>query len=123
MVVSSRSRCPSRIWMVRRSAPASSRWVAKQWRNVCGWMSIPRPARVAASRQASQTILVVIGWSDVCQRLPGNSHNPAGTELGFDGVPSYYNILTNNFALKFVENGSAYGGNGKGLGGYRVRRS
>ena len=27
-----RLRCPNRIWMVRRSVPDSSRWVAKQWR-------------------------------------------------------------------------------------------
>jgi hypothetical protein len=31
-VVSLRSLCPSKSWMVRKSAPASSRWVAKQWR-------------------------------------------------------------------------------------------
>jgi hypothetical protein len=41
--------------------------------------------------------------------------------LGFDGVPSYYNILTNSFAIKFVENGSAYGGNGNGLGDYKLQ--
>jgi hypothetical protein len=56
--------------------------------------------------------------------LPPNAaigYNPAGTELGFDGVPSYYNILTNSFAIKFVENGSAYGGNGNGLGDYKLQ--
>ena len=35
-MVSSRSRWPSSIWMVRRSAPASSRCVAKQCLSVCG---------------------------------------------------------------------------------------
>ena len=29
--------------------PASSRWVAKQWRRVCGWMCLcAKPARLAA---------------------------------------------------------------------------
>ena len=28
--------CPSSSWIVRRSAPPSSRWVAKEWRSVCG---------------------------------------------------------------------------------------
>src|SRR5271169_4326010 len=74
MVVSSRSRCPSNIWMVRRSAPASSRCVAKQCLSVCGCTSFWRPACWAAFLQASQTTLVVIGVSPVCQRLPGNSH-------------------------------------------------
>src|ERR1700730_6341221 len=32
------------------------------------------PARCAASLQAFQTTLVVIGVSPLCQRLPGNSH-------------------------------------------------
>ena len=81
-MVSSRSRCPSNIWMVRRSAPASSRCVAKQCLSVCGCTSFWRPARWAAFLQASQTTLVVIGVSPVCQRLPGNSH-----ALGLRGNP------------------------------------
>jgi hypothetical protein len=28
---------PSSSWMTRRSAPPSSRWVAKEWRNAWGW--------------------------------------------------------------------------------------
>jgi hypothetical protein len=60
--------------MVWRSAAASSRCVAKQWRKVCGWTAFLRPARWAASLQAFQTTLVSIGVSPVCQRLPGNSH-------------------------------------------------
>ncbi len=40
---------PSRTWMVRTSAPASSRWVAKLWRNEWGLMCLVRPeARTAA---------------------------------------------------------------------------
>src|SRR5712664_4587653 len=41
--------------------------------SVCGCTSFWRPARWAASLQASQTTLVVIGVAPVCQRLPGNS--------------------------------------------------
>ena len=40
---------------------------------VCGCTGLVMPARSAASRQALQTTLVVIGWLAVCQRLPGNS--------------------------------------------------
>src|SRR5258707_2200311 len=58
---------------MRRSAPGSSRCVAKQCLSVCGCTSFWRPARWAASLQAFQTTLVVIGVSPVCQRLPGNS--------------------------------------------------
>ncbi len=29
---------PSNSWMARRSAPASRRWVAKEWRRECGLM-------------------------------------------------------------------------------------
>src|ERR1039458_3566409 len=62
--------------MVRRSAPASSRWVAKQWRRVCGWICLLwRPARSAAIWQALHRTFVVTGWLDVCRRLPGKSHS------------------------------------------------
>ena len=61
--------------MVRRSAPFSSRWVAKQWRSVWGCSGFSIPARCAASRQAYQTTLVVMGESAVCHRPPGNSHS------------------------------------------------
>src|SRR3972149_6006183 len=30
------SACPRRSWTERRSAPPSSRWVAKAWRRTCG---------------------------------------------------------------------------------------
>src|SRR6266849_6001108 len=60
MVVCSRSLWPNSIWMLRRSAPASSRCVAKQCLSVCGCTSFWRPARWAASLQASQTTLVSI---------------------------------------------------------------
>jgi hypothetical protein len=30
---------PSRTWMVRRSAPASSMWVAQAWHNVSSYCS------------------------------------------------------------------------------------
>ena len=35
---------PSNIWMVRMSTPASRRWVAKQWRRVCGVTCFSMPA-------------------------------------------------------------------------------
>ena len=38
-----------------------SRWVAKQCRRVWGWTSLRIPARLAASRQAVQKTLAVIG--------------------------------------------------------------
>src|ERR1019366_5605111 len=38
--------------MVRRSAPFSSKCVAKQWRKVWGWIRFCRPARWAAFWQA-----------------------------------------------------------------------
>src|ERR1700735_3616754 len=34
--VVSRSRWPSKSWMLRRSVPASSRWGANEWRSTCG---------------------------------------------------------------------------------------
>src|SRR5882672_4573383 len=42
---------PSIAFTARRSAPRSSRWVAKLWRSVCGW-TLRRPA-AAAWRQSS----------------------------------------------------------------------
>ena len=39
-----RLRWPSRIWMVRRSVPSSSRWVAKLCRSVCTVTCLSSPA-------------------------------------------------------------------------------
>src|SRR5674476_735230 len=39
--------CPSNSWTIRRSAPPSSRWVANEWRSVCGVARPPRPAAAA----------------------------------------------------------------------------
>src|SRR5450759_4644044 len=44
---------PSRTWMVRRSAPASSMWVAQAWRNRCGWTGCLMRARPPASRHSA----------------------------------------------------------------------
>src|SRR6266446_5822872 len=74
MVVCSRSLWPNSIWMLRRSAPCSSRCVAKQCLSVWGCTGFLMPARLAAFRQACQTTFVEIGRSLVCWRLPGNSH-------------------------------------------------
>src|ERR1019366_8661084 len=43
-------------------------------RATSSWLST-RPARSAAIWQALHRTLVVTGWLDVCQRLPGNSHS------------------------------------------------
>ena len=59
--VVSRSPCPSRSWMVRRSVPASNKWVAQLWRRVCGVTRLLMPARRAASLHAIQTVLSEIG--------------------------------------------------------------
>src|SRR5271169_975422 len=59
--VVSRSPCPSRTWMVRRSVPASNKWVAQLWRSVCGVTRLRMPARCAASLHAIQTVLSEIG--------------------------------------------------------------
>ena len=41
---------PIRSWTVRMSVPDSSRWVAKQWRKMCGEMCFGTPLFRAASR-------------------------------------------------------------------------
>src|ERR1035438_4332688 len=61
--VVSRSPCPSRTWMVRRSVPASNKWVAQLWRSVCGVTRLRMPARCAASLHAIQTVLSEMGCS------------------------------------------------------------
>ena len=73
-MVCSRSLWPNSIWMLRRSAPCSSRCVAKQCLSVWGCTSFWMPARLAAFRHACQTTFVEIGLSLVWCRLPGNSH-------------------------------------------------
>src|SRR2546427_8204556 len=59
--VVSRSPCPSRTWIVRRSVPASNKWVAQLWRSVCGVTRLRMPARRAASLHAIQTVLSEMG--------------------------------------------------------------
>ena len=54
---------PNNNWMVRRSAPPSSRCVAKLCRRVCGPMRFLIPAFAAALLQAYQTVLSEIGPS------------------------------------------------------------
>src|SRR3989441_5400787 len=61
--VVSRSPCPSRTWRVRRSVPASNKWVAQLWRSVCGVTRLRMPARRAASLHAIQTVLSEMGCS------------------------------------------------------------
>ena len=45
----------------QKTEVASSRWVAKQWRSVWGCRLLRMPARLAASRQACQTVFVSMG--------------------------------------------------------------
>jgi len=59
--------------MVRRSVPASSKWVAPLWRIRCGETLLRMPARFRASAQARHTILSVIGCSQSRCRREGNS--------------------------------------------------
>src|SRR5713226_10361176 len=62
-VVCLRSEWPSSTWIVRRSVPASSKWVAKQWRKMWGDTRLSMPAFFLASCTASQTTFGVIGLS------------------------------------------------------------
>ena len=52
---------PSRTWMVRRSVPASSKWVAKLWRRVWTVTCLPRPALWQARPQTCHTLSGVMG--------------------------------------------------------------
>src|SRR5439155_8196540 len=56
-------------WMVRRSVPASNKWVAQLWRRVCGVTCLRMPARCAASLHAIQTVLSEIGSSSLWRRV------------------------------------------------------
>ena len=64
---------PRRCWIVR-SVPAPSRWVAPQWRKVCGETRLVRPQRRATLRSMCQTALREIGcraWFLGRGRRPG----------------------------------------------------
>ena len=63
MEVGFRSACPRVAWTVGRSAPPSTRCVAKLCRSRCGRTALVMPALCAASRQASHSTLGVIGLS------------------------------------------------------------
>src|SRR5437868_2572290 len=67
------SACPSRTWMVRRSAPASSMCVAKLCRNTCGVTGLSRPARRPAVLHATRILFRSMGrWGRI---LDGNSQS------------------------------------------------
>src|SRR5664279_3322227 len=61
--------------MVRRSAPFSSKCVAKQCLRVWGWIRFCRPARWAAFWQAYHTVFGVMGRGAVWQGPPGNNQS------------------------------------------------
>ena len=58
----SRSRWPSSSWMLRRSVPASSRWVAKEWRSTWGLSGLEIPICWRSFWQATRTVLAFNGW-------------------------------------------------------------
>src|ERR1039458_7452498 len=70
--------------MVRKSAPDSSRWVAKQCRRGCGCSGLLMPARWADSRQACQTTLSLMGGS--ATRLSDRGLKQMGGEAMPQGV-------------------------------------
>src|SRR3954447_1675976 len=56
-----RLRWPSRSWIVRTSAPLSSMWTAKAWRNECGVIGLPIPTCSRTMRQTVSTAQAEIG--------------------------------------------------------------
>lgn len=66
---------PNSTCTVRRSAPLSIMWVAKQCRNVCGETRLRKPADFAATLTAAWIAVRVIGR--VGSR-PGNNNGPGG---------------------------------------------
>src|ERR1039457_2914778 len=67
--------------MVRKSAPASSRCVAKQWRSVCGWTRFFKPARWAACLTAWKTLLALIGLKLVRSQYSRSSSSSLGLSM------------------------------------------
>src|SRR5438093_4087615 len=63
--------CPKSACTESRSTPASSKWVAKLWRSVCGWMRLLSPARRAVRRHKRCTALPVNAKAGLA---PGNNH-------------------------------------------------
>ncbi|EDT39880.1 hypothetical protein BamMEX5DRAFT_4329 [Burkholderia ambifaria MEX-5] len=70
--VVARLRCPISNWILRTSVPASSRWVAKAWRNECGVIGFWIPLRWRAIRHANPTADRLMGCPGIS---PGNSHS------------------------------------------------
>ena len=76
--------------MVRRSAPPSSRWVAKQWRSACG----ETPPAIAASRtqrQAAGDVGVgeapaALGEEERLLGAVGDEHVAAALEIAAQGA-------------------------------------
>ena len=71
--------CPKDCWMRRRCTPASSRWVAHAWRNVCTEARLWRPLACSAARKASCTLWRGMGVEAVDIPIPrrpgaGKSH-------------------------------------------------
>ena len=71
--------------MVRKSAPDSSRWVAKQCLIVCGWTLLSSPARTAACCTASQTLLDVTG--DIAVGMSASTGEQVSFRFGVRRAP------------------------------------
>ena len=68
-------RCPSSTWIVRKSSPASSRWVANECRNACMVTRRSMPRAAAAQWTAR---LTVSGHNGLLRSWPGKSNGPGG---------------------------------------------
>src|SRR5215212_8917101 len=69
-------RWPSQSWMTRRLTPASSKWVAQEWRKECTHACLLTPAARRACWNARRTLVPVIGTVAVCGSLRAPA--PAG---------------------------------------------
>ena len=80
---------PRYCWMRRRFTPASRRWVAHEWRNVCTEACLWMPLAFSAARKASCTLWRGIGVEAVV--IPSPLRPGAGkSHTGWRGVCQYW---------------------------------
>ena len=70
--------CPNISWTALRSAPPSIRWVANEWRNVCGEISLWIPAAIACFFTILKTEILLIAAHDLFR-------NRVSANFGEDG--------------------------------------
>ena len=70
---------PSSSWIVRRSAPPSSRCVAKAWRSLCGWGSRRRSVLVSSRRPRAERKSGVLRAACELRAAPRGGSARAGT--------------------------------------------